>query len=247
MKVNRAVWVGLALLGLTGLAWGGNIVNTGDHYENLKNGQYTDASGNAKTTDASRDRDNWTIWTNAINDTITSGSGVNPAAGNNPSGAQFTAESTAVLSVAAYRRVALAIRVIPPGGDTTSIYRLAVQVRGHISGLADSSSTFPWYGWQTQAAVTAADSVGTNGYTLVTGGQLVAALPSEHIVSWSAKTLGRGFTAGNSFVWPDGIMLDLFDGRAQAFWFPYMSVRVRVLTGPTSAKPRVILHVVAGS
>lgn len=205
----------------------------------------TDGSGHPLISDVSRDRDNFVITTNAINDTMTVGLTLTSPFNQ---GVAFTAESTAVLTAYPYHHTALCIRVIPAAGDTTTLIRLAVQVRGHTSSSADTASTFAWYPWMVAGAV-AATNVDSLGQT--TSGAFTAA--SQYATCWSGefeviaspKRGKGGLSAGTIFGAPDGIMVDLCGPRGEWFWAPYMSVRIRCLTG--AAKPKVILNIMQGS
>jgi hypothetical protein len=179
------------------------------------------------------DRDAWMIWTNAINDTISSASNQN---------SPFSAESTATLNVSTLRTVTAFIKWVPPGGDTTSTYSYAVQVRAHIVQSQDSSSTGIWHRPRTLiAAGDAPDSVGhlpaskLNVYNAATGEFILQFnnaryLPTAHR-SWNGQT---------------GIYVHIASRDGNAFWAPYMSIRIRNL-GPNLAGKSLIRMDVLGT
>ena len=209
-----------------------------------------DASGNAYTLEASKDRDNWIVYANAINDTFSVGSLNNTRVAAIAANAGYSAESTQVYSCGQYRRFTIFLRGIGVTGDTTTKIRLAVQVRKHIAASADSNSTFAWGGWATSPSFTGADSLGVSfsGITISSSPGPVGLYPGEHLVVLDPRQRGDRNT-DYFFGPPDGVALDLIDSKGQWFWAPYMSVRVRCLTGPgtVSVKPRIIMHVAMGS
>ena len=202
-----------------------------------------DASGNLKTVDADRDRDYWTLL-GAVDDTLGSGT----ALGSSTSARlQWTAESTTVAAAYPYKRFAVAIRIIPIGGDTTNVFKLAVQVRKHTAAVADSANTFGWYSWVAGNTAAVADSIGHNySGTFSSGaGQQLGPWPSERVFTFQPWR-GRGdLKSAQTFGWPNGVMVDLIDSNGQWFWAPYISVRVRNLLGPTGC--RVILKLYGGA
>lgn len=221
-------------------------------YYNVAGHFSCDNAGHPLTSDAYRDRDNWIVYTNAINDTISIGALLNARQAAGSTNAGFCAESTTVYPCASYKKFTLMLRVIPGSGatgDTTSNIRLAVEVRKHIAQVADSASTFVWSGWNTSPTYAATDSIGQGyGPTISSSPGTVALYPGEHLIVFNPKQRGDRNT-DYFFGPPDGIALDLVDSKGQWFWAPYISVRVRVLSGSATVanKPRVIMHLAMGS
>lgn len=195
-----------------------------------------DSDGNLKAVDPFRDRDNWSLLA-TVSDTVNSGTGLGV---RQFAQLKWTAESTTVAPAFQYRRLWLALRVIPAGGDTTNKVYLAVQVRGHTSAIDDSVNTFAWYGWATTgaSAVTVADSIGQffkGTHPVQASGNPQVAGPSEKLfVFQPGMGYGGILSQGAIFSWPNGIWTPLVDQRGVWFGAPYVSVRVRMLwgTGP---------------
>lgn len=212
-----------------------------------------DGNGYPYFTDAARDRDNFQI-VPVCDDTVSIGQLIDT---KSTKGFPFTAESSAVIPCFQYHHFTLMMRVVPAGGDTTTRFRFAVQIRKHIDATGDSSSTFAWTSFSpTPTAVTGLDDSlghftaatffgGTGAATGITG------WANERTVILSA-TRGNAVgssSVGQSFGWPGGVAIDLVDARGQWFWAPYISVRVRCLSGGGTAanKPRIIAWLAMGS
>lgn len=200
-------------------------------------------TGGLSIYDEARDRDQWAVLNGGspiINDTLTVGSGINAGAGNGAP-ASFTAESSLVISSGMYQRFALAVRVIPAAGDTATKIRLAVQIRGHITSAVDTNSTFAWLPFQVEAAIAGIDSLGDYG-TQVAGDHVSQAGPGEFKLQFDPRNYTGTSGVGNVFAFPSGRWIQLITNSGEWFWAPYMSVRIRCLTG--AAKPRVIAYLV---
>jgi hypothetical protein len=128
--------------------------------------------------------------------------------------------------------------------DTTCVARLAIQIRTHLNGAADSNSTFPiyQYGASTLGAGAAAtiDTVVQghiqDGVTLTA----ISATPGT-IATWSGEIAVRISAQrnaygdaiainGNTFYYPSGIALPLPSLFGRDIYSPYTSVRVRLMT-----------------
>lgn len=218
-----------------------------------------DASGNLLSSEANKDRDNWSIPTGGIiNDTMSVAALANGRVSSQSSNLGFCAESTLVLPCGQYRHFTLFMRAIPIGAatsDTSSMIRVAVEIRKHTTNLADTSSTFVWMSWEPPAgtnAPTGPDSLGHTyaGVTIGSTPGTVALYPGEHEFIFDPRRRGDRNT-DYFFGPPDGIAVDLVDAHGQWFWAPYMSVRIRVLSYTSSAandhKPRIYLAVGMGS
>lgn len=187
---------------------------------------------------------------NLVNDTVTAGGTI--ANGHaNPGGLKWTAESTAVINTGRFSRGWWTIRAIPPGGDTTSIIRFAVEIRGHDSLAVDTARTFifPRYTYQAGAA-NALDSTG-NAISRLNGGnggdgtaQTLWAGEQE-VLFHVARGTNR--SSGDFFGWPNGIAIPC-QGMGNGDpgtnkLFPYMSLRIRCLSGPAAASGKVRVEV----
>ena len=243
--MKRILSIALLLSALAGAAWAAsNVQAQNGGYVNAKTGAAINSTGAALVDDAARDRDNWTVWTNAINDTATVGSAIGTS--SNPAGAAYQAESTAVLTTAPYRRIVLWLDVKPAAGDTSTVIRVAVQIRKHTSALADSASMGAWAEWANVNAIANPDSVtNASGVSGWPSGNLALPLPNERVFSFS-PVIGLGGQASRmANSGPRMLTIDVVGSHGEVFWSPYTSVRVRVLGG--ARKPRIVMHVAAGS
>jgi hypothetical protein len=128
------------------------------------------------------------------------------------------AESSAVINVGKYRLHSLAIRV---AGTPTAV-TMAVQIRFHLNSQSDSSSIFPWYVRRTGGA--AADTT------------------SNYLAAQTAGAANLSRTEFAVLLQADGIAAAKWGNQAHAYinladkygveeWAPYVSVRIRVLSG----------------
>lgn len=255
LKTWKSLAIGAGLVTFVGLALADyNTINKGSYYQNQGNGSKTDASGNAYTNEASKDRDHYAVFP-VCDDTVSIGQLIDTKSSK---GFPFTAESSAVISCYDYRRFTLMMRVIPVGGDTTTRFRFAVQVRKHLDATGDSSSTFAWTSFApTPTAVTGLDD-STGHFTAGvffggTGSALgIAPWSNEKVVVFDGErgnAISSAGSIGQAFGWPGGVAIDLMDCRGQWFWAPYISVRIRCLSagGTAANKPRVIAWLAMGS
>jgi hypothetical protein len=137
----------------------------------------------------------------------------------------------------------LLIKATPTGSDTTGVVRLIFQVRTHLNGQVDSSSTFAIYQYGyapsmngTAAAATPDTSVQGQLYkgVPVTG---VFATPSAN-TAWSGEFTvlvqairnahGNSIAVGgHTFYYPSGIAISLASLFGRDIYSPYTSIRVR--------------------
>jgi hypothetical protein len=180
------------------------------------------------------DRDAWMVWTNAINDTISSASNQN---------SPFSAESTAVLNVSTLRTITAFIKWNPTtGGDTSSTYTYAVQVRAHNVQSEDSSTTAIWH--RPRALVAAGDAPDTVGHNPISKLNVYNAASGEFILQFNvARYLP---TAHRSWNGQTGIYVLIASRDGGGFWAPYMSIRIRNL-GPNLAGKSYVRMDVMGS
>jgi len=172
--------------------------------------------------------------------------GVSQAVINNSGLAVAGLDSSAVIDVHKYRVVGLFIKGVPSTG-TGGINRFAFQIRAHLNGQSDSSSTFAWYPQVSANAGAGVAAAGADVDTLYRLG---------HLITPAATTLGSGEfsvvfnrvrnapangVAATIRQYPSGIYLQLSSVFGCDFWAPYMSVRVANLVGPTCA---ITVHIV---
>lgn len=199
----------------------------------------TDASGNLMITDALPPYANRATSASAVDDTVGTGSNVGAAA---LLSVQWAAESTSVIPCADYRFFAMGLRQIQTAGDTTES-RYAVQVRAHTSASYDTSSAMVWHRWPVAGATTTGGATDSLGHVTLNVGNTAAGFSGlysgEFEVVLSAK---RGkFGTSQTFGGPDGVWLVLTGVRGEQFIAPYMSVRVRRLSGPAGGRIRLDL------
>lgn len=209
--------------------------------------QIMSSAGSAAQYDDSRDRDNWAILNGGqplFNDTLTVGSGVDfGGSASVTAGLFYTAESTATgIAAGSFTHFTLFWRVIPAQGDTTTKIKLAWQIRGQLTAGSDSIGTFAWTpgDWDaTLAHTTVFDEVDST-LSKTTSTIATVPLPTEFVTYFSPKWYAVMPSAYQAFSFPSGRMKPLVDRQGVWFWAPYISVRVRCLTG--AAKPRVIAY-----
>jgi hypothetical protein len=155
-------------------------------------------------------------------------------------------DSSAIINVSGLRHMKLLIKAVPAstGLDTTAVSRLVFQVRTHLTGLADSSSTFVEYSYGVSnlgVAAGAADSA-TYGH-LVKGGRNLAWSGEFIVQAASIRTAHASAVAinGHEWYWPSGHSISLDNLMGRDFWTDYISIRVRNITNNACA---VTVHLV---
>ena len=150
-KIVAALTAVAMLLSTLALA-DNNVIDQGSYYKNAQTGAKVDANGNAFTTDASRDRDNWRLI--PLLNTQLAASGANMV------------DSTAT-PVATYDFSRMNLLLKGNFDSLSTVVRLAVQIRGHWGTLSDSSASYPWYRWSAKqggtAPITVAGVLGASG------------------------------------------------------------------------------------
>jgi hypothetical protein len=201
------------------------------------------------------------VYMNVINDSMTVPNPYNfPVA--SVAQAAFTAESSSILRVAGYSKLALGIHVYSPSfvaADTDSTYRFAVQIRaattdsiGRTSGVTSDSTlefVWPWGGRDQTAGNSRVDSLGATLFgatTILPHGTGLAQQwgAYEFEFAWAPRMQYGGFRQNDAFA-PQGLYLLLQDRLGVPFQAPFMRVRIRCLGGPsrTTAAPKVTCHV----
>ena len=139
--------------------------------------------------------------------------------------AALSADSSAVISMGAYRLMGLAIRMT---GNPSLHARLAVQIRFHLNAQSDTSSMFPIQGLQVPGAttVTQVDSIPWASVVAPTTTVLSRSEFQVNLVNDGLGTASFG-SAPNAYIL-------LRDKSGQGIWAPYISVRVRVLSVTTA-------------
>lgn len=246
MRINRLWAVPLVLVAAVAIAQvGGNGAKVNGQFtgQRIAGVSISDTStrvlrvdpstGGLIAVDPSRDRDNWNLIP-LINNQV-SASGINMA------------DSVSVpVPTYAYSRMSLLLK--GNFDSLSTVVRLAIQVRGHYSQIADTSTTFPWYRWPTRATsngITDMDSlghmfVGSYAQAQVTSANApfansTGAWPGEFVVKFSMSTTDSLQTgAGKYGASPNTMLIPLSDASGAWFQAPYTSIRVRVLSGVRS-------------
>lgn len=195
-----------------------------------------DADGNVKTVNAAPPADQNARFTSII---------------SNAALAYNAGDSSAVLNVHGLRHMKLLIKVVPAstGLDTTSISRLAFQIRTHLNGQSDSSSTFAEYAF---GISTLGGGAAAGNDSLITGQLLKGGKGGAVGQAWSGEFVVAAMSAraahansiavtGHEWYYPSGMAIPLDSMFGRDFWGDYISVRVRNLTGNTCA---VTVHLV---
>lgn len=243
---SLSIWGGLLLF--VGLALAdNNVLNKGSYFQNATNGAKVDGSGNAYVTESAPAMDANLTFASII-------SSASLAAG--------AADSSAVLDTHRMRLGMLLIKCTPisiTGADSLSGIRLSVQIRTHLNGQTDSSSTFVFYPYG-QSAMGAVTTVASQIDTLLTG-QIQTGLNLQANVngSWSGEftcyfannrvgpgTSVIGSMGQRTFYYPNGIAVPVQSIWGREIYSPYTSIRVRNLgSGPTTARAcAVTVHLV---
>lgn len=199
-----------------------------------------DSNGNLKTAEATPMFNNYRTGT-LVNNQLTA------------SGTQMADSNTIAIQSYDLKRIGLSFYGSPDSLST--VVRLAVQVRGHMTQTTDSSSTFPWVRWTnaggipggTGVGIFRSDSIGhQTGFinTPTTPVQSTSATvaaassylyPGEFMVVFNvARDDTSGAGASHPWSGPKGYFVPLVGPFGEWFWAPYMSVRVRVLNGVRS-------------
>lgn len=166
---------------------------------------------------------------------------------DNASIAYNVGDSSAILNTHDLAHAVLWIKATPLAGDTNTVNRLAIQVRGHLNGLSDSSSTFAFYpvGMTNLGITTTGDSL-TEGHNVKggRGGVVGAPWSGEFVVNIAGSRSAHGSAIavnGHDWYYPNGIAVPLDNLFGRGWWSPYTSVRVRNLTGSAI---KVTMHLV---
>ena len=153
-----------------------------------------------------------------------------------------SADSSAILDTHRMRLGMLLIKANPSGGGTGTINRLAIQIRVHLNGQSDTSSTFAIYQYGATAVATAGALPDTIAFGHLVSGSTTTPWSGEFDIMATADRSGP-VTGGstNDFRSPTGIAIPLQSLFGRDSWAPYVSVRVRNITGPSCA---VTVHLV---
>lgn len=215
------VWVMGALIVSAVAFAAGNATLMGNYYQNATNGSKVDVNGNAYVVESYPAMDaNMTYQAIIQNTALAAGS----------------ADSSAILDTHRMRLGMLLFK-ITPGTGNPGITRLAVQVRCHLNGLSDSSSTFAVYlngGKDTPAIGVGAVDTSNAGHQVT--GSATAPWSGEFVVTANNnRNSPVNNVAATVFSYPNGIAVPLNNLFGREVWSPYTSVRVRVISGNTSA------------
>jgi hypothetical protein len=229
----RKAWKLVALLGLlvAGAVWGdNNVLNHGTYSSNAPTGLKVDGTtGNLAISEQYPAMDaNFTFPTIITNVSLAPGA----------------ADSSLVLDTHRMRLGTLLIKCTPlnfPAGDSLAAIRIGVQVRTHLQGASDSSSTFAFYmyGRSDQGTASTANSqVDTSLAGQIQPNNNLAASANiagsgEFTVAVAMNRLGPGGLAipsySRTFTYPNGIAIPLSSIFGRDLYSPYTSIRVRNL------------------
>lgn len=168
----------------------------------------------------------------------------------NSSIAYNVGDSSTVIDVHRLRHMKLLIKATPKttSADTSAVVRLAFQIRTHLNGQSDSSSTFVEYLGGISNIGVSAGAADSNVYGhLATGGRgVTGGVPwsGEFVVQIQAKRSAHGNSIvvnGHDWYYPSGISLPLDNVAGRDFWGDYISLRVRNLTNTPCA---VTVHLI---
>lgn len=218
----KKVLAALALIGLCvapDVYAANNVQNMGGYYINAQTGQLTDASGNALTKEQSPIYEQNGLFQGII---------------NNSALANAAADSSAIIDVHRFDLGTLLFKITPSTGAGTKT-RLAVSIREHLNGIADSVSTFPLmlYG-QTPVVATSMVDTTLAGHLLT--GSSTTPWSGEFIIEADAgRNSPVNAVAAVAFSYPNGIAIPLPSLFGRDVFLDYMSIRVRNITGPTAA------------
>lgn len=192
---------------------GTNEVLRNGYFFNQSTNQKTDGAGNALTTESVPLSDQGLTFSNIIGPV---------------SLAVAAGDSSAVLDTRRMRLGMLWLKITPSTG-TGGVNRLAIQIRGHLNGLSDSSSVGVVYQY---TATTSASDTSNTGH-LVTGSASVAWSGEQVISADRARNSPGDVVAATAFSYPNMIIIPLQSDAGREHYLPHMSIRVRNLAGPT--------------
>ena len=216
----------LAFVGLAAADY--NVQDKGTYYNNASTGLRTTSSGHLTTQEQDPAMDANLTFASII---------------NNSALAAGAADSSIVLDTHRMRLGTLLFKIVPGTGNP-GITRLAVQIRVHLYGSADSSNTFAIYrdlGGDGLARASGAGADTSAGGHYITGSATVA-WSGEFVVAANNNRNARGsLLATTPFYYPSGIAVPLQSYYGRDIYAPYISVRIRSIAGPTCA---VTVHLV---
>jgi len=199
-----------------------------------------DAEGNLKISDGTPDRNQSWVYFDALNS-------------GDKYIFKFGADSTAILDTQGANHIKVWFHAACTGAgtagncDSLGFYLFALQVRAHLTSMADSSTSHPWTLWRTVSVLVGPDSIGSFSRSSVATDS-TADVVTEFLVPVRVHTETR--------VEPLGYWFHLRDPHTGE-WFtaPKMSIRIRLLkvynrdgavTGGNQNSARYRMHV-AGS
>jgi len=184
-----------------------NYQDNGTAKFNPKSGQKVTSTGDASTSEASKDRDYVVSYDNIIADTT----------------ATYMADSSAVYATGDANRLYLYVRVTGfTGGVASAFSKLAIEVRSHTYGTSDSVSTFIWDPTPRSAVTTSeADSITFGSATAPT----TATLLSTDIQA----ILSADMQVASKWGRPHTLVIPLVSSTGSWYWGEYTSIKYRVL------------------
>lgn len=202
---------------------GTNTVSRNGYYFNATTGNQTNANGEILTQDNLWSR-SFTL-TNLIADGGLAGTSTLAAA---------AADSCSPQDTRHMRLGGIVIKCVPVGGGTGLITRLAVQVRTHLNGVADSVNTAPIFFYGNAPVMTATTAVAdTSGQGHLFTGSSTVPWSGEFVVTVNGVRNAPGSAvAATLFSYPNAIYIPLSNLWGRDIYSPWTSIRVRNVTGP---------------
>lgn len=224
MKPRFLAAMAALLLVVAGVVWGdNNTVDHGTYYGNASTGLKTDAAGNLYMTNSSPIQDNNLTFANCIGPTALTAAS-----------ATAGADSSAILDTHTMRLGMLLIHCVPAGGAAMVNNRIAVQIRTHLLGAADTNSVYCVYNYGSTEVGTAGGKPDSVSFGHIASGSTSTLWSGEiDVLANNARNSTQTGGGANDYRSPAGIAVPLSSIFGRDFYSPYTSIRVRNLAGPT--------------
>lgn len=143
-------------------------------------------------------------------------------------------DSSTVIQLQGARHLILALKGCPKG-TTTSVSKVAIQVRTHINSQTDSSSTIPIYMTASTASSIATAVPGQDSIAVgqARSGSATAPWPDEFVVYMDLAKCGPNGSAVGTFSYPGGIGIPLDNFFGRDLRLSNISIRARIIGGPS--------------
>jgi hypothetical protein len=138
--------------------------------------------------------------------------------------------SSNVVNVAGLRHMKLLLKATPVAGVASNMVSLAVQVRTHLNGVSDSSSTFVEYPQAVIITLNSATTTDTLNFGHHSVGSATLPWSGEFVVRSALNRASPGNGVGAvAWSYPNGIAIPLDSMFGRDFWGDYISIRIRNL------------------